>query len=235
EVVAVRLHRGGGDDHAAPRGQGRQQRGVRLAEARHEGVLVGRLVRLHEAQLRGAGRAGGGVLDAVEVVDDGFGVDGRAVVEARVLDEVEGVGETVVADLPRLGQARGRHELLVHLDDRGEDVVQDVARRRRVRDVRVEVGRVVGDGDRDGAAVAGLLRAGAGDQAERDERGEQDGKQTAVLHVSSYGTTTRAGASARECYREPPRGTTPTHCVDGREIFAGWQMILRSSGKPTPA
>src|SRR5690606_2713687 len=128
---------------------------------------------LDEADLRSARGARVGVLYAVEVEHERFGVHGRAVMEARALHQVEGVGETVVADLPRLGQARGYLEVKVHLHDGGEDVVKHVARRRSVSDVRVQVRWVIRHSDGDTSTVTWFLSAGAKDQPERDEHCEQ--------------------------------------------------------------
>ena len=72
--------------------------------------------------------------DAVQGELGGFGIEGRAILEARVFDQVKDIGEAVVRDGPGLGQARQHgavrgklHQSFVHvsiqaLGDRGRRI-----------------------------------------------------------------------------------------------------------------
>ncbi len=123
-----------------------EQRGVRLGEAEDDGLVVDRLDR-GDVAADGAGRAGvQRGEDLVERVDDVGGGEGLPVVPGHVVAQREGVGRTVVGDLPGLGQLGLRLTFGIELDEAVEHEL-----RRRVgattgRDRRVEAAWVARDG-----------------------------------------------------------------------------------------
>ena len=130
------------------------------------------LVEAPHARLRGR------VHQPVDAELDGGGVDGGAVVEQDVLLELEGVGEAVGGDLPRL---RGvAHELAVgrDVDEAAADVHRDPHHFVAGRGVEVEVGDLVAVGHAQGPAPLGGLGQALVRQEEEDAReGDQSGQE----------------------------------------------------------
>ena len=118
--VAVAVDVPGHDRQLTRRGRGHQERAVALREAEDDGVVVGGLHRLHRTEhLRP---------ETVQLLDEpqreGHVGGGHrlAVVERRVLRQVEGVGQTVVRDGIRFGEVGDGTVVLVQPDEARKDL-----------------------------------------------------------------------------------------------------------------
>ena len=188
----------GGPDGDAPEGVEHGHPGGSVVE-RHRGV-VDDLDALDRPDVRGhlAGLRGR-VEDALDVVADGLGIEGRAVLEDDITPQ--GEGPLVRHRVRRPARRQCRVEPAVRADDeqRVGDHVVDEPRRLVRLDVAVERGRLARGGPGDDEMVCGLVAAGSGVGGARGEQrkgnsGRPGGEETQ-----------RRSARARHGYRAAPR------------------------------
>ena len=198
EVLPHRLHRRRRDGRERRERDHSQERRVRLLEPDPDGLGVDD-VRSVVGPEEGAGDAGCAerLLDPIERRLDRGGVEHRAVVELHALPQLERVALAITRDVPGLGEARPDLAVLgIDHRQRVRELDQDLARRRAIRDVRVERVDVLPGGEDD---LATRLRL----PVRRQRRNQEQHNRRDRSHDRLLALTRRAGES-RTRWPGPP-------------------------------
>ena len=162
--------------------------------------------------------------DDVVAEGDVLGRDGLAVLPGSALPQVEGPGESVVADVPALGEHALRRAVEVVADEHVVVERPDLVARPLVPDERVEVVGVVRPCEPEGdlpvrgrwALTGGERAADPDEQTGRQQRGEQDEQPPPVHDVeqsphSDLPRSTLSAAGGASCLsrRRPRRRPSP--------------------------